>query len=67
MSPVGPSGPRVHHGNGPEPDEASGPTPVRLIPPRPSAVHIRDSKNADGPALTVSPAAWAGSLGRIGR
>lgn len=25
----------------------------------PQAVHIRDSKDPDGPALTVSPAAWA--------
>ncbi|MFG2427967.1 DUF397 domain-containing protein [Streptomyces sp. NPDC048590] len=25
----------------------------------PSAVHIRDSKSADGPVLTVPPAAWA--------
>ncbi|MCM2421847.1 DUF397 domain-containing protein [Streptomyces sp. RKAG293] len=24
----------------------------------PQAVHIRDSKDPDGPALTVSPAAW---------
>ncbi|MFD7231383.1 DUF397 domain-containing protein [Streptomyces sp. NPDC059881] len=25
-------------------------------------VHIRDSKNPDGPRLTVGPAAWAGFL-----
>ncbi|MDW8806185.1 DUF397 domain-containing protein [Streptomyces scabiei] len=25
----------------------------------PHAIHIRDSKNADGPQLTLSPAAWA--------
>ncbi|MEW2522405.1 DUF397 domain-containing protein [Actinacidiphila alni] len=25
----------------------------------PQAVHIRDSKDPEGPALTVSPAAWA--------
>ncbi|MEU2021235.1 DUF397 domain-containing protein [Streptomyces sp. NPDC016469] len=25
---------------------------------RPAAVHIRDSKVADGPMLTVPPAAW---------
>ncbi|MCZ4121535.1 DUF397 domain-containing protein [Streptomyces sp. H39-S7] len=24
----------------------------------PHAIHIRDSKDPDGPALTVSPAAW---------
>ncbi|SCE39751.1 protein of unknown function [Streptomyces sp. AmelKG-A3] len=24
----------------------------------PAAVHIRDSKTADGPVLTVRPAAW---------
>ncbi|MEU7292008.1 DUF397 domain-containing protein [Streptomyces exfoliatus] len=26
---------------------------------QPTAVHIRDSKNPDGPQLAVSPAAWA--------
>ncbi|MFJ9037840.1 DUF397 domain-containing protein [Streptomyces sp. NPDC102406] len=25
----------------------------------PTAVHVRDSKNPDGPHFTVSPAAWA--------
>ncbi|MEV6400630.1 DUF397 domain-containing protein [Streptomyces sp. NPDC051907] len=24
----------------------------------PAAVHVRDSKNADGPMLTVAPATW---------
>ncbi|MFD3734926.1 DUF397 domain-containing protein [Streptomyces sp. NPDC058632] len=33
--------------------------------PHLSAVRIRDSRNADGPVLTVSPAARAGFLGRI--
>ncbi|MFJ9682925.1 DUF397 domain-containing protein [Streptomyces sp. NPDC101194] len=28
----------------------------------PAAVHIRDSKVADGPVLTVPPAAWAAFL-----
>ncbi|MGW2559981.1 DUF397 domain-containing protein [Streptomyces sp. NPDC001514] len=28
----------------------------------PTAVHIRDSKNPDGPVLTVSPATWAAFL-----
>ncbi|WP_392871628.1 DUF397 domain-containing protein [Streptomyces sp. LN499] len=28
------------------------------------AVHIRDSKVAAGPVLTVSPHAWAGFVGR---
>lgn len=26
----------------------------------PDAVHVRDSKNAQGPRLAVAPAAWAG-------
>jgi hypothetical protein len=26
---------------------------------RPDAVHVRDSKDNDGPRLSVSPAAWA--------
>ncbi|MFH8468874.1 DUF397 domain-containing protein [Streptomyces sp. NPDC017991] len=25
----------------------------------PAAIHVRDSKNADGPRLTLGPAAWA--------
>ncbi|MEU9196195.1 DUF397 domain-containing protein [Streptomyces hundungensis] len=28
----------------------------------PSAIHIRDSKNPDGPTLTLSPTAWQGFL-----
>lgn len=28
----------------------------------PAAVHVRDSKNTDGPRLTFTPAAWAGFL-----
>lgn len=32
----------------------------------PSAVHIRDSKTADGPVLTVPPAAWTAFLGGVG-
>ncbi|MEU9196194.1 DUF397 domain-containing protein [Streptomyces hundungensis] len=28
----------------------------------PSAIHIRDSKNPDGPTLTLNPAAWRGFL-----
>ncbi|WP_405508889.1 DUF397 domain-containing protein [Streptomyces cyaneofuscatus] len=26
----------------------------------PAAVHVRDSKNAQGPRLALAPAAWAG-------
>jgi hypothetical protein len=29
------------------------------IAAHPQAIHIRDSKDPEGPALTVSPAAWA--------
>ncbi|MFJ3190120.1 DUF397 domain-containing protein [Streptomyces halstedii] len=32
----------------------------------PAAVHIRDSKTADGPVLTVPPAAWTAFLGGVG-
>ncbi|MFG2924396.1 DUF397 domain-containing protein [Streptomyces sp. NPDC048305] len=28
-------------------------------------VHIRDSKQADGPMLTVHPSAWAGFIGLV--
>jgi hypothetical protein len=33
----------------------------------PSAVHIRDSKNPDGPILSISPATWSSFIGRTGR
>lgn len=29
----------------------------------PAAIHIRDSKNTDGPHFTVAPRAWAAFLG----
>lgn len=28
----------------------------------PATVHVRDSKHADGPRLTLTPAAWASFL-----
>ncbi|MEU8786929.1 DUF397 domain-containing protein [Streptomyces sp. NPDC048637] len=31
----------------------------------PSALHIRDSKNPDGPSLTMSAAAWAAFLADV--
>ncbi|WP_406435612.1 DUF397 domain-containing protein [Streptomyces sp. NBC_00631] len=33
----------------------------------PTAIHIRDSKNRQGPQLALSPAAWAGFLTHTGR
>ncbi|MFJ8396895.1 DUF397 domain-containing protein [Streptomyces sp. NPDC094144] len=32
----------------------------------PLAVHVRDSKNPEGPALTVAPTAWAAFTGHVG-
>jgi Domain of unknown function (DUF397) len=32
------------------------------VAPTPTAIHIRDSKNTDGPRLAVTPTAWAGFL-----
>ncbi|TLS46254.1 DUF397 domain-containing protein [Streptomyces montanus] len=32
------------------------------IATRPSAIHIRDSKNPDGPTFTVAPATWTSFL-----
>lgn len=32
-----------------------------------SAVHVRDSKNVDGPVLTVAPTSWAAFTGHVGR
>ncbi|MEU2716022.1 DUF397 domain-containing protein [Streptomyces sp. NPDC007205] len=32
------------------------------VAPTPTTIHIRDSKNAEGPQLAVTPTAWAGFL-----
>ncbi|MDV9174368.1 DUF397 domain-containing protein [Streptomyces sp. W16] len=32
----------------------------------PGAVHIRDSKNTEGPRFTVTPAAWTGFVHQLG-
>ncbi|MDQ8704695.1 DUF397 domain-containing protein [Streptomyces sp. LHD-70] len=37
------------------------------IAPHPTAIHIRDSKNPEGPMLTVSPGAWAAFADQAGR
>ncbi len=31
----------------------------------PSAIHIRDSKNPDGPTLTLNPTTWHGFLSAL--
>ncbi|MFD3992683.1 DUF397 domain-containing protein [Streptomyces sp. NPDC058548] len=31
----------------------------------PSTVHVRDSKNPDGPQFAVAPAAWTGFLAQL--
>lgn len=31
----------------------------------PGAVHVRDSKEKDGPRFAVSPSAWGDFLGRV--
>ncbi|MBZ4019390.1 DUF397 domain-containing protein [Streptomyces purpurogeneiscleroticus] len=33
----------------------------------PTAIHIRDSKDPDGPQLAVSPAAWSAFTARVRR
>ncbi|MCC5476826.1 DUF397 domain-containing protein [Streptomyces barringtoniae] len=30
------------------------------VAPTPTTIHIRDSKNTDGPQLAVTPATWTG-------
>ncbi|GGX51923.1 DUF397 domain-containing protein [Streptomyces minutiscleroticus] len=35
------------------------------IAPCPRAVHVRDSKDRQGPQLALSPAAWAGFLAYV--
>ncbi|MFE9138575.1 DUF397 domain-containing protein [Streptomyces sp. NPDC007355] len=32
---------------------------------RPSTVHVRDSKNPDGPQFAVAPDAWTGFLAQL--
>ncbi|MEU6989833.1 DUF397 domain-containing protein [Streptomyces sp. NPDC046465] len=34
------------------------------VAPAPPTVHVRDSKNPDGPQLAVTPAAWVEFIGR---
>ncbi|MEU5215479.1 DUF397 domain-containing protein [Streptomyces sp. NPDC020807] len=38
---------------------ANGDTCVEIAT-TPAAVHIRDSKDAEGPRLAIAPSAWAG-------
>ncbi|MBC9729947.1 DUF397 domain-containing protein [Streptomyces sp. TRM68367] len=35
------------------------------VAPCPHAIHIRDSKNKQGPSLAVSPRVWAGFLTHV--
>ncbi|MFE6978995.1 DUF397 domain-containing protein [Streptomyces sp. NPDC057682] len=32
----------------------------------PAAIHVRDSKNPEGPSLSLAPAAWAAFTGHVG-
>ncbi|WP_327368122.1 DUF397 domain-containing protein [Streptomyces sp. NBC_01217] len=36
------------------------------IAAHPAAVHVRDSKNPDGPALTLAPATWSAFAAHVG-
>ena len=36
------------------------------IAAHPAAIHIRDSKNPEGPMLTVDPTTWAAFAGHVG-
>ncbi|MEU0625737.1 DUF397 domain-containing protein [Streptomyces rubiginosohelvolus] len=40
--------------------DSSNPNDCVEVAAAPDAVHVRDSKNTQGPRLAVSPAAWAG-------
>ncbi|MEV4877583.1 DUF397 domain-containing protein [Streptomyces cyaneofuscatus] len=40
--------------------DSSNPNDCVEVATAPDAVHVRDSKNAHGPRLTLAPAAWAG-------
>ncbi|MDX3074715.1 DUF397 domain-containing protein [Streptomyces sp. MI02-7b] len=35
------------------------------VAPTPHAVHVRDSKDPQGPALTFTPAAWVAFVGAV--
>ncbi|MEU8628336.1 DUF397 domain-containing protein [Streptomyces sp. NPDC048669] len=37
------------------------------IAAHPHAVHVRDSKNPEGPALALAPTTWATFTGHVGR
>ncbi|PCG84706.1 DUF397 domain-containing protein [Streptomyces sp. WZ.A104] len=40
--------------------DSSNPNDCVEVATAPDAVHVRDSKNAQGPRLAVTPAAWEG-------
>ncbi|MEU8668908.1 DUF397 domain-containing protein [Streptomyces anulatus] len=40
--------------------DSSNPNDCVEVATAPDAVHVRDSKNVQGPRLAVGPAAWAG-------
>lgn len=40
--------------------DSSNPNDCVEVATAPDAVHVRDSKNAYGPRLTLTPAAWTG-------
>ncbi|WP_329156399.1 DUF397 domain-containing protein [Streptomyces anulatus] len=40
--------------------DSSNPNDCVEVATAPDAVHVRDSKNVQGPRLAVAPAAWAG-------
>ncbi|CAD5959665.1 MULTISPECIES: DUF397 domain-containing protein [Streptomyces] len=40
--------------------DSSNPNDCVEVATAPDAVHVRDSKNVQGPSLALAPAAWAG-------
>ncbi|MGW6284704.1 DUF397 domain-containing protein [Streptomyces sp. NPDC055107] len=40
--------------------DSSNPNDCVEVAAAPDAVHVRDSKNVEGPCLAVAPAAWVG-------
>ncbi|MFD6799571.1 DUF397 domain-containing protein [Streptomyces cyaneofuscatus] len=40
--------------------DSSNPNDCVEVATAPNAVHVRDSKNVQGPSLALAPAAWAG-------
>lgn len=58
------STPELHWFKSSYSDSSNGNDCIEIAPT--TTVHVRDSKNTEGPRLTFAPAAWAGFLTSVG-